>query len=245
MKSRYWWVILTYIAMQFSIYLLVPLHSIMGVETPLEDWIETKEVVGTWVFYSFTIGLLLIIYLLRQDIKERHQAPNRVSRLSAVKWSIIGVFLAFAAQITAGLIEVNLFNIEAGSENTESLVEIAKALPLFVIVGGLIAPILEEILFRKIIFGSLYKKFNNFFVAAIISSLLFAVIHVDFTHLLIYTAMGFTFAYLYVKTNRILVPIIAHAAMNSIVFLMNFFVDIEELEKQLEQAIAIFIGGIF
>jgi uncharacterized protein len=245
MKARYWWVILTYIAMQFSIYLLVPLHGIMGIETPLETWIEQREVVGTWVLFSFSVGLLFIIYLLRTDMKNRHNVPGRVSRTAAVKWSILGVFLAFAAQMVAGLIEVNLLGIDPGSENTESLVDIAKALPLFIIVGGLIAPIMEEIIFRKIIFGSLYHKFNNFYIAAIVSSLIFAAIHFDFTHLLIYTAMGFTFAFLYVKTKRILVPIIAHAAMNSIVFLLNFFVDLEKLEQQLEQAIAVLIGGIF
>jgi uncharacterized protein len=245
MKARYWWVILTYIAMQFSIYLLVPLHGILGIETPVETWIQQKEVVGTWVLGSFSVGLLFILFLLRTDMKNRHNVPGRVSRTAAIKWSILGVLLAFAAQIAAGLIEVNVLKIDPGSENTEGLVNIAKALPLFMIVGGLIAPILEEVIFRKIIFGSFYKKYNNFYIAAILSSLMFAVIHFDFKHLLIYTAMGFTFAFLYVKTKRILVPIIAHAAMNSIVFLMNFFVDFEELEQQLEQAVAILIGGIF
>jgi uncharacterized protein len=243
LKARYWFVILTYIAMQFSIYLLIPFHSILGIDQQLQPWVEGLS--GIWSFYSFSFGLLVIIYLLRKDIKGRHHAEGRVSRGAAVGWAIIGVFLAFFAQMVAGLIEVNVFNIDPGSENTKELVNIAKATPLFIVVGGLLAPILEEIIFRMIIFGSLFKRTNNFFLAAIISSLIFAVIHFDFTHILIYTAMGFTFAFLYVKTKRILVPIIAHAAMNSIVFIINIFVDMEELEKQLEQAQAIFIGGIF
>ena len=48
--------------------------------------------------------------------------------------------------------------------------DITRTTPWFLIVISIIGPILEEIVFRKILFGTLYKKFN-FFIAAIISSL--------------------------------------------------------------------------
>ena len=48
--------------------------------------------------------------------------------------------------------------------------DIARTTPWFLIVISIIGPILEEIVFRKILFGTLYKRFN-FFIAAIISSL--------------------------------------------------------------------------
>ena len=109
-----------------------------------------------------------------------------------------------------------VFGVPRGSENTDRLMDIARTIPWFLIVVSIIGPILEEIVFRKILFGTLYKKFN-FFIAAIISSLVFATIHFDFTHLLVYTAMGLVFAFLYVKTKRIIVPIAAHVAMNTLV----------------------------
>lgn len=121
---------------------------------------------------------------------------------------------------------------------------LVKSLPLLVIVVSIIGPILEEIIFRQIIFGSLYKKFN-FFISALISSLIFAVVHMDFTHLLIYTAMGFTFAFLYVRTKRIIVPIFAHVAMNTFVVVVQtiFADDIERIMKQAEKLQQTFIGG--
>src|SRR5699024_12863433 len=88
----------------------------------------------------------------------------------------------------------------------------------------------EELLFRKIIFGSLYRRMN-FFWAAILSSLAFGVIHLDLTHLLIYTGMGLVFSYLYVKTKTIIVPILVHMSMNTITVLMLLTVDIEVLER--------------
>jgi hypothetical protein len=49
--------------------------------------------------------------------------------------------------------------------------------------------------------------------------------------------MGGIFAFLYVKTNRIIVPIIAHVAMNSFVVIVQYVFreDIEEMIKQMEE----------
>ncbi|WP_139367474.1 CPBP family intramembrane glutamic endopeptidase [Bacillus alkalicellulosilyticus] len=235
MNSRYWWILLTYIIMQLSSFIGLPLLLLF--EIPLE------MAVGIWTTLAFSVGLLVIILFLRKEITERHLERSRSTRGEAVLWSIIGVFLAFFAQYVAAIIELFVLGIEPGSENTENIIQMIKAFPALIVVVAVIGPILEEIVFRLIIFGSLYKRYN-FFISAMISSLIFAAVHVDFTHLLIYTAMGFTFAYLYVKTKRILVPIVAHVAMNSFVTLTRvvYGEQLEELQRQLEQ-MQQFIGG--
>jgi uncharacterized protein len=99
--------------------------------------------------------------------------------------------------------------------------------------------------FRKIIFGVLYEKMN-FFFAALVSSIIFALAHFEPEHVILYSAMGFTFAFLYVKTKRILVPIFAHVAMNtSVVLIQSIYKDeIQKIMKEAEQ-IQGFIGGLF
>lgn len=222
--------------MQFSGYLGIPLLNELGV--------PENQLFGMWGTISFVAALFIILYMLIPEMKSRHRDAERVSKGSAVMWSIIGIFMAYAAQIIASLIEINVFGIHPGSENTEKLVEIVKDVQYFMIVTAIVGPILEEIIFRKIIFGSLHKRFN-FFISALISSLIFAAVHADFTHLLIYTAMGFTFAYLYVRTKRLIVPIAAHVAMNTLVLIVQIFLadKIKEMEKQLETAQLIF-GGL-
>lgn len=238
MYKRYLLVLLTYAIMQFSGILGFPLFIALGVS---ED-----QVVGWWLFTSFSIALIIIMYLLRPEMKARNLNTNRVSKVEAIGWSFFGVFLALFAQMIAALIESKLFGIDPGSENTKILVEIAKATPIFIIVTSVLGPILEEIIFRQIIFGEIYKRYN-FIIAALISSIIFAAVHWDFSHLLIYTAMGFTFAYLYVKTNRIIVPIVAHVSMNTLVVLVNvLYADkIEEMEKQLNKMQAFISSIIF
>jgi membrane protease YdiL (CAAX protease family) len=60
--------------------------------------------------------------------------------------------------------------------------------------------------------------------------------------------MGFTFAFLYVKTKRIIVPIFAHVAMNTMVVIVQtvFREDIEKMMKQVEemQQVQVIIGGL-
>ncbi|GAA3317463.1 hypothetical protein GCM10020331_016310 [Ectobacillus funiculus] len=79
---------------------------------------------------------------------------------------ITGVFLAFFAQTIAGMIEMKVFGIEPGSENTEQLIEIAAATPWFILVTSVLAPVLEEIVFleKKFLFGTLYKRYNFFWL---------------------------------------------------------------------------------
>ncbi|MBN6205184.1 CPBP family intramembrane metalloprotease, partial [Ralstonia pickettii] len=68
-------------------------------------------------------------------------------------------------------------------------------------------------------------------LAALLSGLIFGVIHMELSHLLAYTSMGIVFAFLYVKTKRIIVPIIVHAGMNTIVVLAQYSLTPEDIQK--------------
>ncbi|MEI3599490.1 MULTISPECIES: CPBP family intramembrane glutamic endopeptidase [unclassified Oceanobacillus] len=226
MPKRYWYVIVTYLVMQFS---ALPVALYMELYFP-ESYSQNMIY---WSIFSFTAGLLVTLWLMRPDMKmPAHRDASPVS--SVILWSIFGVFLAFFAQTIAAMIEIFIFGIPAGSENTMGIMEYARANMLFILIPAIIAPILEEIIFRKIIFGSLYKRMN-FFFAAILSALVFAAFHVDFSHLLMYTAMGLVFAFLYVKTKRIIVPIIVHAGMNSYVVYKQYNLTPEEIQKMIDQ----------
>lgn len=222
--------------MQISGALLVPLIDMLNIDR------FTFSV--SWSIFSFAAALIIILFLLKPDMKQGSER-NAAGAGSVVLWCFIGVFMAYMAQYAAVIIETFVLGIKPGSENTMQIMEIARAAPIFIIIPAIIAPILEEIIFRKIIFGSFYKR-TNFFIAALASSIIFGLVHMDVTHIITYTAMGLVFAFLYVHTNRIIVPIVAHMAMNTITVIAQFSIDPEELErmlKQWESIQMIFIGG--
>ncbi|WP_010529431.1 CPBP family intramembrane glutamic endopeptidase [Lentibacillus jeotgali] len=237
MAKRYWYVVITYIIMQFSGFVFAPLLYLL---TPLGQ----MQASIYWSIFSFIAALAIVLLLLRPDMKTTPHR-NAASAGEIVLWSIAGLFMAYFANYIATMIETYVLGITPGSENTQMIMDITRTVPFFVIVTAIVAPILEEIVFRKIIFGELYKRMG-FFLAAAISAFVFGIIHGEPEHILIYASIGFVFAFLYVKTKRIIVPIIAHMVMNSISVIIQLLLDperIEQMMKQLEQMQMILIGG--
>ncbi|MFO1441731.1 CPBP family intramembrane metalloprotease [Bacillus sp. Bva_UNVM-123] len=241
MKRVYWIILIAYIAMHLSSLVAVPLIIFVSAffgQNPEEMRLFAAT---AWIVFSFSVTLIITLLLLRKEMTNKDLMRDSASPLTSVAWAIGGVFLAMIAQLVAANIE-RLLGIEMGSENTQDILRLIEASPIVILVSSIIGPILEEIVFRKIIFGTLYKRLN-FFFAGLISSIIFAIAHTDFKHILLYTAMGFTFAFLYVRTKRIIVPIFAHTAMNTLVVLIQFNQDkIENWLKKMEQFQA-FIGG--
>lgn len=236
LNKQYWFIILTYVLMQLS--------GIFGFPILLAMGYEETEAQGIWTIFSFTIGLIIVLLILQRAPKTTLRNRPKASVGASIGWAIGGIFLAYFSQIIAATIEMYILGIDPGSENTEDIIKLIVSFPLVILVSSLFGPILEEVIFRKIIFGSLYKKMN-FFFAGLISSIIFAVVHIDFTHILLYTAMGFAFAFLYVSTKRIIVPIIAHVAMNTIVVILQLNYDrIMEFQEELEK-MQLIIGGLF
>ncbi|PAF36420.1 CPBP family intramembrane metalloprotease [Terribacillus saccharophilus] len=242
MPARYWFVILTYIVMQLSAFLLVPFVPWMD-----DRGLDLATVSYWWSLITFLLAVVIVCFMLRKDMR----APAVRSATGpgmTIVWIIIGFFGAYAGQIIAGLIETYAFGITQGSENTSSILDAVREVPAFVLIVVVFAPILEEIIFRKILFGEIYKR-TNFFVAVLISALVFGAVHGDFLHLLQYFVMGVVFAALYVQTKRIIVPIITHGLMNLMVVIIQLYLtpermeELERMQKQLENMQMIIFGG--
>lgn len=242
LNRRYIYVLVAYLIMQLSSIIGVPLVILVGSLIGQSTTTMEQMAVPIWLLISFTLTFIIIIFILKKEWKTSERwSPSSIG--SSISWAIAGVFLALFAQTIAANIE-QAIGIEMGSENTENIIRLIEGFPFIILISSVIGPILEEIVFRKIIFGALYTKFN-FFLSALISSVIFALAHFEPEHILLYSSMGFTFAFLYIKTKRIIVPIFAHVTMNTLVVLMQsvFYEDIEKWLKQSEQ-ITSFIGGL-
>lgn len=241
LTKKYWLILIAFILTQLSPLAIIPILFATGFSG------SDAELQGMSLFIGFTLGFIVILLITLRIKPDKSFIEDRADAGKTIVWSIAGIFMAFAAQYAAGIIEMMLLGIEPGSENTEMIVEMANAVPYMIIVVAVFVPITEELVFRMVIFGSLYKRFG-FWIAALSSGMIFAIVHWDFTHILVYLAMGLVFAYLYVKTKRIIVPIMAHVGINSFVMLIQVVFgerlqEIIEQMEELEQTIQAFIGG--
>lgn len=192
------------------------------IDAPLEE--KGSMLAGWWSFIFGILSLIIIALLVMRDKNFFNiYEGKKASTTEAVGWGIIGFFMVFVGQMIGAAIEMAI-GIEAGSENTANLVEVAKLAPVMIFVIAIIGPILEEFVFRRVVFGSFIQT-QGFWLSAIISAVVFAAIHFDFTHILLYTICGLIFAFLYYKTKRLLTSIVAHVLLNSFVCIVNLNAD--------------------
>lgn len=77
----------------------------------------------------------------------------------------------------------------------------------------ILTPILEEILFREIIFNGFLKRYSTI-KSVLLSSILFGIMHVSLVASFTATITAIFFSYLYLKTKSIWICIIAHIITN-------------------------------
>jgi membrane protease YdiL (CAAX protease family) len=83
-----------------------------------------------------------------------------------------------------------------------------------VAVACVVVPVLEETLFRGVLYRALRRHWS-FTPAAIASGLVFSVSHLNPTAMIPYLLLGILFAYLYERTGSLLAPAVAHGAFNA------------------------------
>lgn len=222
MSKRYFWVLVVYVINFLSGIVGIPIvHGLVLHFTTLADKQAFNQSVVIWNIVANLITLFVIWLLLRkQPATDKVLRGTKASVGMSVVWAVSGVLMLFAGQVVAGLITQLFMDTPAGSANTEMLTSLTKQAPVLFVFITLIAPVIEEIVFRKVLFGGL-TNWMNIHVAAVISSLFFALGHGDLPFLLVYFSIGLILCFLYTKTKRITVTIFAHMIMNAIVLLFS------------------------
>jgi membrane protease YdiL (CAAX protease family) len=107
-----------------------------------------------------------------------------------------------------------LFNLRAQVDLAPIFAELDS--PWWLLAGGvIIAPLAEEVFFRGFVFAGLRQQYD-WKKATLISSALFAVIHVTPTAMIPVFILGCIFAFLYHRSNSIWPAILMHVSTNAL-----------------------------
>lgn len=110
------------------------------------------------------------------------------------------------------------FNLEVNLDSFTPPTSVLTFIIYFVNTA-LVAPILEEILFRGIILQSL-RKYGNF-IAIFISSLLFGILHENFVQTPFAFVVGLALGIAVIETGSVITSIIMHFVINSLSVVIN------------------------
>lgn len=167
-------------------------------------------------------GIVCIRYFAKTDIKKAEKAAT--SNPAVLKTPIAHICMVIAVPaLVLGLnylLELaGITNISESYKQTSEL-QYAASLPVALIVYGVVAPIVEEILFRGVVFNRM-KENNRIITSVILSSLVFAVYHQNIVQGIYAFIMGCIIAYLYELFGRFYVPVCVHIVSNVLVYLLS------------------------
>lgn len=184
---------------------------------------STSELItATAVMYILGAVIIAIFYFKQREPLAIESAVKKASVPKIVIYGLVGIFVALILQSIAVMLESILFGEATPSENTQNIIQMIMEAPAFILATTVAGPIMEEFVFRRSILG-IISRYSNFWVGAVVSSLLFAFAHND-GHLLIYFFLGFFFSLEYKATGRIWTSMITHVGMNTLVVLVQLAV---------------------
>lgn len=169
------------------------------------------------------VVLLVIIYF--KELKTEFKSFKKNWKLNmdiAFKYWFIGLMIMCISNIAISFITD--LNTSSNEQSVQTLVSATPYLMLFT--AGILAPIVEELTFRK----GVSKIFKNKWVYATASGLIFGLLHVigsgnivEYLYIIPYGSLGFFFALTYYETKSIYPSIIMHAIHNTALILLSIF----------------------
>jgi TPR repeat protein/membrane protease YdiL (CAAX protease family) len=169
-----------------------------------------------------TVGLNLIVLAVPAGMALKRRWKLRdsfswypVGGWSLLAWSIACVIVIFLFDILYTT-TLEHFSISVPrqwlQDQVLSLTSISE-LQIFIFCGGVVIPVIEEFIFRGVIYKGLRAKLPAV-IAVSITSLLFAVVHIEPWSFLPIFIMSFLLCYSLEKTKSIAVPIVIHSINN-------------------------------
>lgn len=167
---------------------------------------------------SALLALPFYIYMMRKDERyrkmfvepEEHKTPWKAPAVSYVYTVLLGVTAGIA--LNNILILSNLGSISVSYQTTSAGLYAAPV--IIEIIGlGVIVPVLEECLYRGVIFRRL-RDLMPAKKAILFSAVIFAIIHGNIVQFLYALVFGLLLSYVYESFESIKAPIILHASAN-------------------------------
>lgn len=213
--------LLTFLIFYFSSYLQVIPIALFNID------VNNYTATDLAIINTFTdlILVLILIILYFKELKKEFKSFKENWKLNldtAFKYWFIGLMIMCISNIAIGLITD--LSTSSNEQAVQTLVSSNPYLMLFT--AGILAPIAEELTFRK----GVSKLFKNKWVYATASGLIFGLLHVigsgnilEYLYVIPYGSLGFFFALTYYNTKSIYPSIIMHAIHNSALILLSIF----------------------
>ena len=183
------------------------------------------------IYYVFQVLLVLILGTVSTIIFVKSEYWKDYGRFE-FRWPYLAIFfLSFILMFLWVNITTQLF---PGTQNGSAIVKEAANLTGIsyfitrILYGSLIAPIVEELVFRGLLMTALVK-FKTYYVDVLVSAAIFGAMHVlqhgwITTNFILYFVMGLIFCMMFRCTRSIYWAIALHASWNTFLLIVSLLV---------------------
>lgn len=209
------------------IYLFITIFMKASVDTmQLFFGFESNIMLTTGVSALVTSIALLPLYF--KNVKNRYYNIKHFD-IKNIKY-ILGIGVSLCLFFNILLILLNIVqNDMAAKEVSDAILNLNPIMAL--VIAIIITPICEEIIFRGLIYKSVEYK-TNFYIAATISSLLFALLHGNISQGLYAFFVGFMLCYVYERFGGLKYSFFLHSVMNFSSLFLNGIFSYEESKRK-------------
>jgi len=196
----------------------VAISCVEGVRWLVASWTPWNGMMFLGLARLIEIGLIFLIVSVRGNgLHSIGLGTHQI--LPGIKKGIIWA-AGFGVIVFSAFLLLFLFKIDPLALIRTPLPSGHMDILLFFALGGIIAPIAEEIFFRGILYGFFRRR--GVFVALILSTFLFVLPHLGSSGLPITQIVGgVLFAAAYEIEGSLMVPIMAHASGNMAIFSLS------------------------
>ena len=167
---------------------------------------------GSLPIYTFGVGGLYLVIMRVPKKKFYYTKMRFVEFLALIPISMVLMTLGNYIGVYFNMI----FETVKGSEITDTTTEMLTNTPIWltIVIAGIIGPIVEEFIFRKLLLDRLSVYGNAF--AITITAIAFGLFHGNFYQLFYAAILGFVLGYVAIKSGNWLYSVLLHIIMNFI-----------------------------
>jgi membrane protease YdiL (CAAX protease family) len=196
--------------------------------------LNVQTIIGTLTNYFLILPVF--IFLMRK-IESTKLDKESLSIKEILIYICIAMTLMWIGNIIGSII-TSIIGFSMTNEITNPVEEMIQNSSIYInlIVISILAPIFEEIFFRKLLIDRTIKYGAT--LSILLSALMFALFHGNLSQFFYAFLLGLLFAFVYIKTGRITYSIILHAVVNfyGSVASVFFSASVENISQGLDMA---------
>ena len=247
------WLNLTFVfgivALLLGLHILFPTVAVLILRRNPPAFLVSDPVLATYLLDLvpfYVIAIPLCAFLLSRLPAEK-PARRKMEAKAYIAWLCVGLTFVTAGSLMGQIITTIITMITKQSTSSAGDIVGAGNLWLTLLFVGILAPIFEEIIFRKFVINAL-RRYGEV-TAILLSAMIFGLAHGNFTQCFYTFGLGLVLGVLYCRTGNLITSILPHMVLNTCSTLLTYFVlpsvlELTDLSGTLEELFDVLLTNL-